>query len=370
MAHSQYAQILVAICTQKRMSNPKEFWASKKVLVTGHAGFKGAWLSEWLLELGAEVSGYGLLPAEPALFNQLNLAERLNHLEGDIRDLPELSAFIKAAAPEIVFHMAAQPLVRKSYIDPVETFSTNVMGTVNVLEACRSLPSLRAVIVISTDKCYENKEWHWGYRENDPLGGHDPYSSSKACAELVTNAYRASLFDSQVGLASVRAGNVIGGGDWAADRLIPDAIRAFIKKQPVIIRYPKAIRPWQHVFEPLRGYLMLAQRLAEDSNALAGAWNFGPQEQGTRSVQWVMEHLCKLWPNESSWRHDATPQPHEATCLKLDCAKAHAALDWWPALSLEEALGLTVDWYAAHERGEDMAGVTQLQLRHYIKNHG
>ena len=364
--------------------NPS-FWASKKVLVTGHTGFKGAWLSEWLLELGAEVVGYALVPpTEPALFNQLNLAQRLNHFEGDIRDLLKLSAFIKKVDPEIVFHMAAQSLVRQSYIDPLETYSTNVMGTAYVLEVCRSLPGLCAVIVITTDKCYENREWHWGYRENEPLGGYDPYSSSKACAELVTNAYRASFFNFQseagdstasincqkrVGLASVRAGNAIGGGDWATDRLIPDAMRAFIKDRPVTIRYPEAIRPWQHVLEPLRGYLMLAQRLAgEEGSAFAGAWNFGPQEQDARSVHWVMDRLCELWPKDSGWRHDAKPQPHEATYLKLDCTKAHAVLGWWPVLSLEQALGLTVDWYIAHAQGKDMASVTQQQIQDYVKH--
>ncbi len=364
--------------------NPS-FWTNKKVLVTGHTGFKGAWLSEWLIALGAEVAGYALAPpTEPALFNQLYLAKRLNHFEGDILDLPKLSAFIKEVDPEIVFHMAAQPLVRQSYIDPLETYSTNVMGTAHVLEVCRSLPGLRAVVVITTDKCYENREWRWGYRENESLGGYDPYSSSKACAELVTSAYRASFFNFQsetgnssvsenrrnrVGLASVRAGNVIGGGDWATDRLIPDAMRAFLKDQPVAIRYPEAIRPWQHVLEPLRGYLMLAQRLAvEEGSTYAGAWNFGPQEQDARSVRWVMDRLCELWPKDSSWSHDTKPQPHEATYLKLDCTKAHGVLDWWPVLSLEKTLGLTVDWFVAHTQGKDMASATQQQIQNYVKH--
>lgn len=350
------------------------FWNNKKILVTGHTGFKGAWLCEWLLALGSKPSGYALPPStKPALFDQLGLAKRITHTLGDIRELNQISAFMQAADPEIVFHMAAQPLVRYSYEAPIETYAVNVLGTAHVLEACRTLPSLRAVVVITTDKCYENREWHWGYRENEPLGGHDPYSSSKACAELVTTSYRRSFFGkgnnaNAANVASARAGNVIGGGDWAADRLIPDAVRAFEAGQPVEIRYPDAVRPWQHVLEPLHGYLRLAEALCgKEGDRYAEAWNFGPAERDAQPVRCVVDRLSALWPGAPGWRAPAGAHPHEAGYLKLDCARAHARLDWRPALSLDRALQLTADWYLTHTRGGDLRAATRRQLDEYTQ---
>lgn len=349
-----------------------DFWYGRRVLITGHTGFKGAWLSEWLLALGAQPAGYALAPpTRPALFDQLGLSGRMSHQLGDIRDLDRLQAFMQAADPEIVFHMAAQPLVRYSFEAPVETYAVNVLGTAHVLEACRSLPRLRAVIVITTDKCYENREWHWGYRENDPLGGHDPYSSSKACAELVTDSYRRSFFsgkDNRTRIASARAGNVIGGGDWAVDRLIPDVIRAFEAGEPVAIRYPDSIRPWQHVLEPLHGYLMLAEALSsKDGNRYAEAWNFGPEDRDAKPVRWLMDKLTVLWPDHPGWRLNVDQHPHEAGSLKLDCAKAHGRLGWWSALGLDQASQLTVDWYQAHAKRGDLRAITQRQIDDYTK---
>ncbi len=347
------------------------FWRGRRVLITGHTGFKGAWLSEWLLALGAEPTGFALAPTtQPALFDQLGLDRRMTHQLGDIRDLERLRTFMKKANPEVVFHMAAQPLVRHSYEAPVETYSVNVLGTAHVLDVCRTLSQLRAVVVITTDKCYENREWYWGYRENEPLGGHDPYSSSKACAELVTDSYRRSFFSNRntiAKIASARAGNVIGGGDWAADRLIPDAIRAFQTGSPVAIRYPDSIRPWQHVLEPLRGYLRLAEALCDkDGDRFAEAWNFGPEERDAKPVRWVMDRLCALWPNHPGWRADVRPHPHEAGYLKLDCAKAHARLGWWPSLDLNRALQLSAEWYLAHARGSDLQAITRQQVDNYM----
>jgi len=354
----------------------REFWKRKRVFLTGHTGFKGAWLALWLQELGADVAGFSLAPpTTPSLFTLARVNEGMESLHGDIRDFETLAAAVSKFRPYIVIHMAAQSLVRRSYSDPIETYATNVLGTVHLFEAVRRIKGVKALINVTSDKCYENREWVWGYRENERVGGYDPYSSSKGCAELVTSAYRSSFFNTKdfqghnVAGASVRAGNVIGGGDWATDRLIPDIMQAFLSGHAALVRNPHAIRPWQHVLEPLRGYLMLAQRLAtEEGSAFAGAWNFGPQEQDARSVHWVMDRLCELWPKDSVWRHDAKPQPHEATYLKLDCAKAHAVLDWWPVLSLEQALGLTVDWYVAHAQGEDMASVTQQQIQDYVKH--
>lgn len=350
-----------------------EFWRGRRVLITGHTGFKGAWLSEWLLALGAVPTGFALAPAtQPALFDQLGLDKRMAHNLGDIRDLDRLRTFMKEADPEVVFHMAAQPLVRYSYEVPVETYAVNVLGAAHVLDVCRSLSRLRAVVVITTDKCYENREWHWGYRENEPLGGHDPYSSSKACAELVTDSYRRSFFNREqhgnvARVASARAGNVIGGGDWAADRLIPDAFRAFISGSPVAIRYPDSIRPWQHVLEPLHGYLRLAEALSgKDGGRFAEAWNFGPEERDAKPVRWVMDRLCALCPNHPGWRADVQPHPHEAGSLKLDCAKAHARLDWWPSLDLNRALQLTAEWYLAHARDADLQAITRQQVDYYM----
>lgn len=348
----------------------RAFWCGRRVFLTGHTGFKGAWLSECLLALGAQVTGYALdPPTTPALFNVLRLDERLAHRRGNVGDLQRLTNTLEAAGAEVVFHLAAQPLVRYGYVDPTETYATNVMGTVHLLEASRRVPGVQAVVVITTDKCYENREWLWGYRENEALGGYDPYSSSKACAEMVTSAYRRSFFSvaNQTRVASARAGNVIGGGDWATDRLIPDVMRAFAAGQSVAARYPDAIRPWQHVLEPLRGYLMLAQKLAgPDGPDYAEAWNFGPQECDTVAVRTVLDRLCALWPDAPGWRPDPQEQPHEAGYLKLDCIKAHTRLDWRPALTLDQALRLTVDWYTAAHQEMDMIEFTQRQIASVI----
>ena len=349
--------------------NP-DFWHGRRVLITGHTGFKGAWLSEWLLALGAKPTGYALgPPTRPALFDQLRLAGRMSQELGDIRDLDRLRAFAQAADPEIVFHLAAQSLVRYSFTAPVETYAVNVLGTAHVLEVSQSLPHLRGVVVVTTDKCYENREWHWGYRENDTLGGHDPYSSSKACAELVTDGYRRSFFGDHhncARIASARAGNVIGGGDWAADRLIPDVVRAFVAGTPVAIRYPDAVRPWQHVLEPLHGYLMLAEALCGESGyRCAEAWNFGPEDRDAKPVRWLMDKLASLWPDNPGWQSDVNKQPHEAGYLKLDCAKARARLGWRPALGLDEASRLTVDWYQVHAKGGDLGAITKRQIDDY-----
>lgn len=349
------------------------FWQGKRVLITGHSGFKGGWLSLWLQSMGAEVSGYALTPpTTPSLFEVASVAKGMAGSQfSDIRDLEALKAAFMEFQPEIVFHMAAQPLVRLSYQQPVETYATNVLGTVHVLEAVRSTPGIRAVVNITTDKCYENHEWVWGYRETDPMGGHDPYSSSKGCAELVASAYRSSFFNEKdygnhgVALASVRAGNVIGGGDWAADRLIPDMIRAFSQGEAVIIRSPHAIRPWQHVLEPLRGYLMLAQKLWQDGPKFAEGWNFGPSDEDAKPVQWIVQKLAEQWGEGATWRLDDRPQPHEATYLKLDCSKAKTRLEWHPRWDLETALQRIVEWYQAFACGEDMRAVTLEQINEY-----
>lgn len=326
------------------------FWRGRRVALTGHTGFKGAWLSLWLQRLGAEVSGFALAPAtEPSLFALAGLAGSMRSVTGDVRDAEALAAALAAASPEVIVHLAGQSLVLRSYRDPVGTYATNVMGTVNLLEAARRLPGIRAVLVVTSDKCYDNREWVWGYRENEPLGGRDPYSSSKACAELVTGAWRAS-FASTVdapGIASARAGNVIGGGDWAADRLVPDLITAFAGRRPAAIRNPDAVRPWQHVLEPLGGYLLLAERLAGEPSRYAGAWNFGPDPADTRAVSEVADRLATLWGAGARWEQDPARRPHEARSLRLDCSKAAAALDWRPRIGLDEALAWTVDWYRA-----------------------
>lgn len=350
------------------------FWKGRKVLVTGHTGFKGGWLCEWLLSLGSEPRGYALPPrTQPALFDQLRLAERMLCQFGDVRQLEQLRAFTRAADPEIVFHLAAQPLVRYSYEAPIETYSVNVLGTAHLLEACRNLPRLRAVVVIATDKCYENRDGQQAYRESDPLGGHDPYSSSKACAELVVDSYRRSFFSnaasaSQVRVGSARAGNVIGGGDWAADRLIPDVIRAFLGGTQVLVRYPESVRPWQHVLEPLHGYLMLAEALwGMDGMAYAEAWNFGPDARDARTVREIMEQLCRIWPSAPGWRVDGGQHAHEARHLTLDSSKARARLGWSSAFSLEEALRATAEWYQVYASGGDAHSVTRRQIAHYTK---
>lgn len=345
----------------------QDFWFGKRVFLTGHTGFKGSWLALWLQSMGAEVTGYALAPPSNInLFEVAHVAEGMVSLEGDIRDLSQMQAALTQHQPEIVIHMAAQALVRYSYQAPVKTYSTNVMGTVNILEAVRNTPSVKSVVVVTTDKCYENREWVWGYRENEAMGGYDPYSSSKGCAELVTAAYRQSFFDSagegSTAIASVRAGNVIGGGDWAEDRLIPDILRAITEHRPVLIRNPHAIRPWQHVLEPLAGYLLLAQKLYEDGMKYAEAWNFGPNEDDAKPVQFIVAQLTDLWGEGARWTLDDEDHPHEANYLKLDCSKAKMGLDWQPRWCLAQALEKIVAWHKAHQCGEDMRDLTLRQI--------
>jgi CDP-glucose 4,6-dehydratase len=345
------------------------FWRNKNVLITGHTGFKGSWLSLWLQNLGANVSGYALAaPTEPNLFTVGSVSGGMHSVEGDVRDLAGLERVIEDCRPEIVVHMAAQSLVRYSYDNPVETYATNVMGTVNVFEAVRRSGSVRVVLNITSDKCYENREWLWGYRENEAMGGHDPYSSSKGCAELVTSAYRQSYFsgaDSTVVLASARAGNVIGGGDWATDRLIPDMMRAFMEDEPVIIRNPDAIRPWQHVLEPLCGYLALVEHLWDAGQSFAGGWNFGPADQDARPVLWIVQEMLGLWGAGARYELDSRPHVHEAGYLKLDSSQARTRLAWAPRLNLAQALRWLTEWYKAYRDGEDMRAVTVAQIEAY-----
>jgi len=348
------------------------FWRDKKVLITGHTGFKGSWLSLWLQQLGADVVGFALAPpTSPSLFDVARVADGMTSLEGDVRDLGQLDAAIRKHRPEIVIHMAAQSLVRHSYDHPVETFATNVMGTVNLLDAARRSDSVRVILNITSDKCYENKEWLWSYRENEPMGGHDPYSSSKGCAELVTSAYRESYFSGErsgVVVASARAGNVIGGGDWAKDRLVPDIVAAFMENRPVVIRYPAAIRPWQHVLEPLSGYLLLIEHLWEQGETFAGGWNYGPREEDARPVMWIVERLVELWGEGASFELDDKQQhPHEANYLKLDSSKARQLLKWKPQLNLPVALEWVVNWYRAYHGGDDLRDMTEAQIRDYQK---
>ncbi len=345
----------------------KNFWRGRSVFLTGHTGFKGSWLSLWLQRLGARVSGYALAPPQdPNLFTVARVADGMESTLGDVRDLASLQRAMAAARPDIAFHLAAQPLVRESYQDPSGTFDVNVMGTVNFLEAARRTPSLRAAVIITSDKCYENREWPWGYRETEPLGGYDPYSASKGCAELVTAAYRRSFFAAgPIAIASARAGNVIGGGDWAADRLLPDLVRAFGAGRELALRNPKAIRPWQHVLEPLRGYLMLAERLAESGQVHAEGWNFGPRDEDARPTLDLVRHAAELWGRGAAWAVVDAPQPHEACYLKLDCSKARALLGWRPAIGLETALEWTIAWYRAHLDGGDMHELSLRQIGAY-----
>jgi CDP-glucose 4,6-dehydratase len=348
------------------------FWSGKSVLLTGHTGFKGSWLSLWLQSMGAKVIGFALAPpSDPSLFVTAKVAEGMISIEGDIRDYSVLAEVFEKFQPEIVIHMAAQALVRYSYVNPVETYAANVMGTVHLLEAARQVDSVRAIVNITSDKCYENREWVWGYRENEAMGGYDPYSSSKGCAELVASAYRSSFFNPQdyvhhrVALASARAGNVIGGGDWADDRLIPDIMRAIVQGKPVSIRNPHAIRPWQHVLEPLSGYLQLAQKLYQDGVVYAEGWNFGPNEVDAKPVQWIVDRLTEAWGEGASWVLDDGNHPHEAHYLKLDCSKARSRLNWQPRWHLEEALKAIVDWQRAHQAGQEMRMVTLQQISAY-----
>ena len=349
------------------MAVNRDFWKGKRVFLTGHTGFKGGWLSLWLADMGAEVYGYALNPTtEPNFFTVCNLQA---HLAGstiaDIRDAITLMQAMQIARPDTVFHLAAQPLVRYSYTAPVETYSVNVMGTVNLLEAVRQTPSVKAVVNVTTDKCYENREWVWPYRENEAMGGFDPYSSSKACSELVTAAYRRSFLEpAGIHLASARAGNVIGGGDWAADRLIPDFLKALDAELILTIRSPHATRPWQHVLEPLAGYLMLAQALHEEGEAFSSPWNLGPEDGDARSVQWIVEYLCNQVLG-ASWQCEASSPLHEANMLKLDSSKAKIKLGWQPRWNLQSALGMTLNWHKAWRQSEDMVLVSQEQIHQY-----
>jgi len=348
------------------------FWKGRSVFLTGHTGIKGAWLALWLQQLGAKVHGYALEPpTEPNFFSTVVVSKGMaSDTIGDLRDLSSLTAALRTAKPTVVIHMAAQALVRESYTDPVTTYSTNVVGTVNLLEAVRQSAFVLAVLNITSDKCYENKEWLWGYRENDPMGGHDPYSSSKGCAELVTSAYYRSFLQKEgVGVATARAGNVIGGGDWAKDRIIPDAIRAFMNNEPLIIRNPKAIRPWQHVLEPLAGYLMLCQQLVKDAGAFSGAWNFGPGGESAQPVSLLADFLVTHWGESAQWQLDQDAHPHEAVLLKLDCSKAKNRLGWKPVWAFEKSLLETVNWYKAYLQEEAMTVFTLAQIEGYFEEH-
>jgi CDP-glucose 4,6-dehydratase len=346
-----------------------DFWKGKRVFITGHTGFKGSWLSLWLQMMGAHVKGFSLIPnTTPNLFTVAKVEENMESEIGDIRDLNKISESMLNFNPEILIHMAAQPLVRLSYLQPVETYSTNVMGTVNVLEAARKCPNLKSIISVTTDKCYENKEWDWGYRESEPMGGHDPYSSSKGCAELVTSAYKRSYFNSiaTASIASARAGNVIGGGDWSEDRLIPDILKAFEKKESVLIRNPYSTRPWQHVLEPLSGYLILAQHLFLYGDEFAEGWNFGPKDEDCKSVNWILDKLVTSWGHGVSWHLDENVNPHEAKFLKLDCSKALNRLKWKPKWNLEYSLSLIVDWHKSYLANKDMRQECIKEINNYI----
>lgn len=353
----------------------RAFWAGKRVFLTGHTGFKGGWLALWLQSMGAHVTGFALAPPDgPSLFASARVAQGMISLIGDIRNLVELTDAVRQAQPEIVLHLAAQPLVRYSYEAPVETYSTNVMGTVHLLEAVRACQSVRACVIVSSDKCYENREWPWGYRENEAMGGYDPYSSSKGCTELVASAYRNSYFNPAsyerhgVALASARAGNVIGGGDWASDRLVPDLLRAFETSKPALIRNPHAIRPWQHVLEPVSGYLVLAQNLHREGVEFAEGWNFGPNDVDAKPVGWIAEHMARIWGGGAAYRIDeTTSHPHEAHYLKLDCSKARSRLSWQPRWDLSRALAEVVSWHRAYLERDDLQDVCLQQISRFCE---
>lgn len=349
------------------------FWKGKRVFITGHTGFKGGWCVIWLRMMGAEVKGFSLgPPTNPSLFRAGRVGSGIKSVLGDVRDLAHLKTELQEFKPEIVIHMAAQSLVRQSYSDPVGTYATNVLGTVNVLESVRQAPSVRVVLVITSDKCYENIERSWGYKEGEPLGGYDPYSSSKASAEIVTAACRNSFFNPQqypkhgVAVATGRAGNVIGGGDWAKDRLVPDILNAFSSGQAVVVRNPQSIRPWQHVLEPVSGYLLLVEKLFLDGPIFAEAWNFGPSEASEKPVSWIVEELRSLWGKGASWVKDQTSQPHEANFLRLDSSKANERLGWSPRLDLKTALRWVVEWTRAYQTGHDPRLMTESQIESYL----
>jgi CDP-glucose 4,6-dehydratase len=350
------------------------FWQGREVLVTGHTGFKGGWLSLWLQLLGAKVVGLSIdPPTTPSLYKQAKIFDGMLSLHEDIRNGYAIKQIFKQYKPEIVFHLAAQPLVKYSYREPLETYETNVMGTLKILEGIRSIDTVRSAIMITTDKCYENNEWKWGYRENDKMGGHDPYSSSKAATEILISSYRKSFFppneydQHRTSIASARAGNVIGGGDWANDRLIPDTIRAFQNRKKVNIRNPNSIRPWQHVIGLLTGYMILAERMTKYGSEFSQAWNFGPQDQDTRKVEWVVRKFSEYWGEGSSWAVDNNEHPHEANFLKLDCSKSHLQLDWWPKWNLSHSLKKVVEWHKAAEKNEDMRKICINQINEYME---
>lgn len=352
----------------------RAFWNNRSVFLTGHTGFKGSWMSLWLQQLGAKLTGYALAPdTTPSMFEVVKAEQGMTSVINDVRDLSAVKTAMQAAEPEVVIHMAAQPLVRDSYNIPVETFDTNVMGTVNVLEACRSCPSVRSVVVVTTDKCYENREWVWGYREDEPMGGHDPYSASKGCTELAAAAYRKSFFAKGDGmhpamLATARAGNVIGGGDWAKDRLIPDIVRAFSKEEKVIIRSPNAVRPWQHVLEPVSAYLLLAEKLYNEGEAYAEAWNIGPETTDAQPVSWIMQRMVDTWGEGALWELDKGAQPHEAQSLNLDISKAQKYLGWHPTLSLPQAIDWLVSWYRSYYgKAQNMRELTVSQIESFMQ---
>jgi len=345
------------------------FWLGKRVFVTGHTGFKGSWLALMLSRLNARATGYALAPpSTPDLFTLARVGAFIDDIRGDVTDLDHLRAAMSAVAPEIVVHMAAQPLVRAAYADPVGTYSTNVMGTVNVLEAARNAPSVRLVLIVTTDKCYENRDWVWGYRETDALGGHDPYSNSKACAELVTGAYRDSFFngESEARILSVRAGNVVGGGDFAADRIVPDAVRAFLGGRALMVRNPRAVRPWQHVLEPLAGYLMLVEKALTDANLEGGGWNFGPGPGSERRVDELLARFAAAWGEGARWTHDEGAHPHEARLLRLATSKARETLGWSPLLDFDDTARWTAQWYRAFADRRDPLDATLMQVDRYL----
>ena len=348
------------------------FWQDKNVFLTGCTGFKGGWLALWLTHLGAKVTGYALDPlTDPNLFSILDIEKSIIDHREDMRDHSSLNSVIKSSQPEIIVHMAAQSLVRESYKDPVGTYATNVMGTVNLMEAARSCDSVRVILAVTSDKCYENREIDYGYRETDPMGGHDPYSSSKGCVELMTAAYRRSFFDdnpNKVAVASARAGNVIGGGDWAVDRIIPDAMRAFSNKQTLRVRNPDAIRPWQHVLEPLFGYMALCEKMWDQPSKFSEGWNFGPENESVRTVEEVTDRVSELWGDDASWKKSNGDHPHEATLLKLDITKAKKQLGWKPKWDLDTALEKTVGWYKSYYKGEDMHEMSLKQIEEYMIN--
>jgi len=350
----------------------RSFWQYRKVFVTGHTGFKGSWLSMWLHALGADVTGYALAPpTDPSLFAQAQVQDCIRSVDGDVRDFARLKSAMAACDPEVIIHMAAQSVVSCGYEDPVETYSTNVIGTVHLLEAVRQLKRSCVVVNVTSDKCYANQDWVWGYRECDAMGGHDPYSNSKGCAELVTGAYRDSYFStsamsvSGVALASARAGNAIGGGDWTINQLIPDLMRAFLDRRPCRIRNPSAIRPWQFVLEPLHGYLLLCEKLAEEGSCFASGWNFGPAQSDARPVSWIADTLAASWGNGASWKRGGGFHPGEAQLLRLDTSKSRAGLDWQPALPLAQSLDWIVEWYQAFRSGADLRSITRRQIGQY-----